>query len=146
MQKFLPLLVLFLLAGIFRAAGAWEVTSPDHAQTFTFGSERHREWIVRGHHLGVMIHFTNDPYVTQTEPRWYDDFSFDFPAIRRKGNTFYYRPPGRRASVPVAVVRSGLFGDDVRLLPSSFLVVSKVHGFLTLTLIVGGRDRRNAEE
>ena len=144
MKRFLPAFLLMFLAGTF-SAGAWEVTSPDHAQTFTFGSERHREWIVRGHHLGVMIHFTNDPYVTQTEPRWYDDFSFDFPAIRRKGNTFYYRPAGHRP-VAVATVRSGLFGDDVRLLPSSFLVVNKVRGFLTLTLIVGGRDRRSAGE
>jgi hypothetical protein len=142
-MKRAAILALFFLAGIFPAA-AWEVTSPDHAQTFTFGSERNREWIARGRHLAVVMHFTNDPYVDRVEPRQYDDFSFDFPNIVLQNGTFYYQPPGHRRPVPVATAHPGLFGESVHLLPSSLLVVRKPHGYLTLTLIVGGSSRATA--
>jgi hypothetical protein len=119
-------------------AHIWEIASPDHEQTFTFGSERGRQWVDAQGRLAVIIHFTNDPYVNEDNPRRYDDFTFDFPDVTLgpDGKTFFYRPSGQRAAIRVAVKRPGLFGDEVRLLPSSFLVVDKPHGLLSLTLLV----------
>jgi hypothetical protein len=129
----------FLLVPLAHAGDrhVWQVSSPHHEQTFTFGSERNRAWVQRGAHLGIVIHFTNDPYVDRIEPRLYDDFSFDFPNVRlgKDGHIFYYHPSDGKA-VAVAEKYPGLFGQQVRLLPSSFLVIDKPHGWLTLTLVV----------
>ena len=118
-------------------AGVWTVPSPDKGQTFSYGSERHRAWVAQGRHLEVLIEFTNDPYVDQVNFRQYDDFSFSFPDITlgpdRK--TFFYHPKSDKA-VAVAVRQAGLFGADVRLLPSSRLLIEKRHGLLHLSLLV----------
>jgi hypothetical protein len=142
MKGLLPLLgpLVLLSVGPLRADSfhQWAVTSPNHAQTFTFGSERHRAWLTMRGHLAVAMNFTNDPYVDQDNPRRYDDFIFNFPnvVLGNDGRTFYYHPPDRAQPVAVATREHGFFGDDVRLLPSSFLEVQKPHGFLTLTLLV----------
>jgi hypothetical protein len=123
-------------------AHVWEIKSPNHAQTFTFGSERRRAWINVHGHLAVVLDFTNDPYVDRTNPREYDDFTFDFPGVvlGLDGRTFYYHPRGKNRPVPVAERYRGLFGlEEVRLLPSSFLVVEKPHGMLSLTLLIDPR-------
>ncbi len=130
--------LLFLVTPVSAAkAHVWEVGSPDHQQTFTFGTEQHRAWMQKGDHLSIVMKFTNDPYVDQTNPRLYDDFIFNFPNVTlgKDGRTFYYQAPGGRA-VAVAFRRPGLFGDEVTLLPSSFLAVQKPHGLLSLTLVV----------
>ena len=121
-----------------RPTRLWEVPSPNHAQTFAYGSERHRAWIDARGHLAVVMNFTNDPYVDQISPRQYDDFTFDFPGVvlGKDGRTFYYHPPGTGRSVAVAVIKPGLFGPGVELLPSSFLAVQKSHGLLSLNLLV----------
>jgi hypothetical protein len=121
-------------------AHLWEISSPEHEQTFAYGSERSRAWEQRGNHLVLFIHFTNDPYVNIDEPRLYDDFSFDFPNVTLGPDhrTFYYHP-GKGTAVPVAARQPGLFGEEIRLLPSSFLVTNKPHGWLTLTLVANDR-------
>jgi hypothetical protein len=83
----------------------WSVPSPDHEQTFAYGSEQHRVWAARGNdkHLAVLLDFTNDPYVDQTNPRQYDNFTFSFPDVTlgKNGHTFYYHTSDGR-SIPVA--------------------------------------------
>jgi hypothetical protein len=142
MKSLLLALAVLGLAAL-QPAGAriWEVASPDHEQTYAFGSERHRAWIDMHGHLAVLMDFTNDPYVDQMNPRRYDDFTFDFPKVMLgpDGRTFYYHPAGKGSAIPVAVKRPGLFGPEVSLLPSAYLVVDKPHGYLSLTLLVDGR-------
>jgi hypothetical protein len=116
------------------------IPSPTHEQTFAFGSERHQQWLVAGsdRHLALATEFTNDPYVDRTNPRQYDDFTFDFPSVRlgADGRTFYCHAPGGRL-VPVAVRYRGFLGlEEVRLLGTSELLMKKPHGYLTLVLLV----------
>lgn len=118
----------------------WSVTSPDHEQTFAYGSEQSRVWATRGadKHLALRLNFTNDPYVDRNNPREYDNFTFNFPEIRLgvDGHTYYYRTSDGR-SLPVAVSRSDFFGiDEIKLLNSSYLVVKKPHGYLSLTIVI----------
>jgi hypothetical protein len=121
-------------------AEAWAITSPNHEQTFAYGTESRREWSARGNHLVLFIDYTNDPFVDRDNPRQYDSFSFDFPQIRleRDGRTFSYRAPDGRL-VPVARRQPGFLGiEEIRLLPESDLLIIAPHGYLTLTLQVSG--------
>jgi len=118
----------------------WRVPSPDHEQTFAYGSEQSRVWAERGRdrHLAVLLHFTNDPYVDGTNPRRYDNFIFSFPGVTlgKDGHTFYYHAPEGR-SIPVAVKRPGFLGiNEIRLLPNASLLIDKPHGYLSLSLAV----------
>jgi len=121
-------------------ARTWDVVSPDHPQTFAYGSERWRHWTISGQHLGLALEFTNDPYVTSAEPRQYDDFLVDFPEIKlgKDGKTFFYRT-GDGKEFAVAEKRRGFLFDTVALLPSSALLVEKEHGLLTLDLVVNSQ-------
>lgn len=118
----------------------WFIVSPDHAQTFAFGTETKRAWaqLAPNQHLGLYLNFTNDPYVDRDNPRRYDNFLFNFPAVRLGGDgrTFFYHTPEGRL-VPVARKRPDLFGfDEIKLLPNAELLVHSPHGYLTLTLVV----------
>jgi hypothetical protein len=135
----------WLFVGTSARAGSphvWQVSSPNHEQTFAYGTERNRVWTERGRdrHLAVMLSFTNDPYVDSLNPRRYDKFTFSFPKVTldKDGHTFSYRAPDGR-SVPVADKRTGFLGtDEVRLLPNAFLIVNGPHGYLSLALAIEG--------
>ena len=116
----------------------WRVYSPEHDQTFAYGSEQNRVWLQWGpdRHLVLMLKYTNDPYVDRNNPRLYDTFFFPFPAITlgKDGHTFYYRTPSGRL-IPVAAKRPDFFGvNEVKLLPDAVVVVEKPHGYLTVRL------------
>ena len=118
----------------------WCVPSPDHEQTFVFGSERNRQWTERGRdkHLAVVLNFTNDPYVNSDYPRRYDNFVFSFPSVTlgKDGHTFYYHVPDGRL-IPVASKRPGFLGiDEIKLLPTVSLSIEQPHGYLSLALLI----------
>jgi len=132
------------------APHSWVVKSPTHEQTFSYGSERHRQWITQGpeRHLALSVEFTNDPYVDRIEPRQYDDFIFDFPEITlgKDGRTFYYHAPGGR-SIPVASRHPGFLGiEEIKLLDTSLLVIQKPHGYLSLEIFVSSRPIFRSDE
>jgi hypothetical protein len=134
-----------MTAPLTAGAHIYLIPSPTHEQTFAFGSERHQQWLTIGHdrHLALHTEFTNDPYVDRTNPRQYDDFTFDFPDVRlgTDGRTFYYHAPNGR-TVPVAIrYRSFLGLMDVRLLDTSSLLMKEPHGYLTLELLVDTDQR-----
>ena len=141
-MRYAALLLLFF-AGYFPAWAApnfWIVSSPDHGQTFAYGSERHRQWLLLGanHHLALSLQFTNDPYVTNTQPREYDNFIFDFPRVilGSDGRTFYYHS-AKGESVPVATRHRGLFGvEEIDLLSNSALIINRPHGYLSLDIVI----------
>ena len=135
-----------LAASLTASAHLYVIPSPTHEQTFTYGSERHQQWMTSGRdkHLALSTEFTNDPYVDRSNPRQYDDFTFDFPDIRlgADGHTFYYHAPNGQV-VPVAKRSEGFLGlEEVRLLDTTVLVMKKPHGYLTLALVVD-RDRES---
>ncbi len=116
----------------------WRIVSPDHEQTFAYGTEQSRVWAERGRdrHLAVLLNYTNDPYVDRQNPRQYDNFTFSFPKVTlgKDGHTFYYRTPDGR-SIPVAKKGPDFLGiNEINLLPNATLSVAKPHGYLTLTL------------
>ena len=122
------------------ASHFWQVVSPDHEQTWAYGSEQNRVWAERGRdrHLVVLMEFTNDPFVDRQNPREYDNFSFAFPGVTlgKDGRTFYYRTPEGR-SIPIAAKRADFFGiNEIHLLPNASLNVNKPHGFLSLSLAI----------
>jgi hypothetical protein len=118
----------------------WRVPSPDHEQTFAYGTEQSRVWAERGHdrHLVVLLNFTNDPFVDRQNPRQYDNFTFSFPGVTlgKDGHTFYYRASDGR-SIPVASRRLDFLGiDEIHLLPNASLIVDQPHGYLSLSLVI----------
>ena len=116
----------------------WKLVSPDHEQTYAFGSETNRVWRNWKGHLALLLTFTNDPFVDRQNPRQWDDFRFDFPNVRigPDGHTFYFHTQDGR-SIPVAMTHAGFLGiDEVRLLPSASVVVSRPHGYITVYLNV----------
>jgi hypothetical protein len=133
---------LFLSMGLSRAAAGhvWHVASPDHEQTFSYGSEQSRVWAARGNpkHLALLLNYTNDPYVDRTFAREYDSFTFAFPNIllAPDGRTFFYRTPDGR-SIPVAARKPGFLGmEEIELLPNASLIVKKPHGYISLILVI----------
>jgi len=120
----------------------WHVTSPDHGETYAYGSEASRVWKTLGpdNHLALYATYNNEPFAEGSNRR-YDYFTFNFPQVRlgRDGRMFYFRAPdGRR--LPAAEKRSGfLGGEEIKLLSTSYLTVRKSHGYLTLTLVIGDR-------
>ena len=117
---------------------SWLVPSPDHEQTFAYGTETNRVWAQRGRnrHLVVLLNYTNDPFVDRINPRQYDNFTFSFPDVTlgRDGHTFYYYASDGR-SVPVASKRPDFLGiNEIKLLPNAVLVVNQPHGYLSLQL------------
>jgi hypothetical protein len=118
----------------------WSVASPDHEQTFAYGTEQRRAWAAQGRdsHLVLLLDFTNDPYVDDDNPRRYDNFTFAFPnvALGKDGHTFFYHAPDGRP-IPVASKRPGFLGiDEIKLLPNTCLRVTKPHGYLTVSLLI----------
>src|ERR1700677_2241580 len=139
MKRFLfPLLAFGLVAAFALAMPVradshfYRVESPDHGQTFAYGSERHRAWIEQGqdHHLALSMELTNDPYVDSINPRQYDSFIFSFPSVRlgKDGRTYYFRDETGHM-VAVAERYSDFLGiTEIRLLPNADLNVVKTHG------------------
>ena len=118
----------------------WEVVSPNHGQTYAYGSLLRKAWMAqdKDQHLALLLTYTNDPFVDNVAPRRYDYFTFNFPKIKlgADGKTFYYRASNGRL-LPVAEQKSGFLGfTEIKLLPTSQLIIEKPHGYLTVTLIV----------
>jgi hypothetical protein len=138
LQVVLAVVGLWIILGATTRADVFRVTSPDHEQTFAFGTEQRRAWGERGpdRHLLLYLNYTNDPFVDRINPREYDNFTFSFPTITRAkdGHTFTYRAPNGRI-IPVADKHPSFLGiDQIRLLPNANLIVRKPHGFLTVVL------------
>ncbi len=118
----------------------WRITSPDHEQTFVYGTETNRVWAQwgRDRHLALLLDFTNDPYVDYQNPRQYDNFRFDFRSVRLgpDGRVFYYHTSDGPA-IPVAVRHPDFLGiDEIRLLPNAAVDVERPHGYITVILNV----------
>ncbi len=116
----------------------WRVSSPDRHQTFAYGTESDRKFADWRGHLALLLTYTNDPFVDRMNWRQWDNFRFDFPQIKRDKDfrTFYFVAADGR-HIPVAEKRPDFLGiNEVKLLPTSQLVVNKVRGLVTVSLLV----------
>lgn len=130
-------------SGPLAEAHAYVVKSPEHHQTFAYGSERHHEWIARGpdRHLALSLEFTNDPYVDRTEPRQYDDCILDFPTVLlgSDGRTFYYHDANGRSIAIADRYRDFLGINEIRLSNQAELILKSPRGYLTAYLVLEAR-------
>ncbi len=127
-----------LTPGVASSAHSWTVVSPDHGQTFAYGTETGRTWKSWRGHLALLLSFSNDPAVDYDNPRQFDNFRFDFLNIRLgDGAGIFYLRTGDGRRIPVASLRHDFLGfDEVRLLPNAGVVVRRPHGYVTVTLNV----------
>jgi hypothetical protein len=130
--------IALMAPGTADTAHFWQVFSPDHEQTYAYGTETNRFWKLWRGHLALFLEFSNDPAVDRNNPRQYDNFRFDFPTIRigANGDTLYlHTEDGRR--IPVASLWHDFFGfEEVRLLPNANVIVDRPHGYITVHLDV----------
>jgi hypothetical protein len=133
------LAVIFVMGPVRAFGGQWLLVSPDHDQSFAYGSEMSRQWVESPPGtLALTMVFTNDPHVDQVKPRQYLDFIFHFPQLHldRKSQIFFYTAPDRR-SIPVARINGGFLGfKAIDLLPLCRVEVKAHRGFLTVILLV----------
>jgi len=118
----------------------WYVASPNHGQTYAYGSEVSHQWtsLGRDHHLGLYATYSNQPFAQGGNTRT-DNFTFSFPQIKLGpgGNTFFYHA-SNGLNLPVARRQSGFLGiTEIKLLPTAYLQTKKQHGYLTMTMVVG---------
>lgn len=121
------------------AAKLWAEISPDHGQTYAYGSVTAKSWhrVGSNQHLALYATFDNGPWAQGGGLR-YDYFTFNFPHITlgSDGETFYYTTSSGR-KVPVAKIVNGfLWTKDIKLLPNAYLIIRKKHGYLTVTLLI----------
>jgi hypothetical protein len=139
---FVIAMALTLAGGSLARAGQqiWYVTSPDHGQTYAYGSETNHSWTIGGsnNHLALNATYSNGPWA-QGSNVLYDNFIFNFPQVKlgSGGHTFFYHA-SNGLNLPVARRQSGFLGiTQIKLLPTAYLVTKKKHGFLTQTLVIG---------
>jgi hypothetical protein len=132
--------VTFVLATIIATsasaiAGVISVTSPDHAQTFAYGSMIWHQLYVERNELVVRITFSNLPYYDDDQLRRDESFDFSFPTVRLdSGRRTFVARTGHDELIPVARFREGLACRWVDLAPGAKMYLVKDHGRVTATL------------
>lgn len=118
-------------------AGAISIGSPDHAQTFAYGSIiGHQLYVERGTNaLVARITFSNFPYYDDDQPRREESFDFRFPGVQLNPahRTFCARS-GHGDLIPVARFREGLACGWIDLAPGAKMYLVKESGRVTATL------------
>ena len=128
--------LVILLTSASAFAGAIEVTSPDHPQTFAYGEMIwHQLYLDRAGELAARITFSNLPYVSDDEPRRDEPFDFRFPGVRFDSarRTFFARS-GHGELIPVARFREGPVCGPVDLARGAKIYLLKESGRVTATL------------
>ena len=118
-------------------ADAISVASPDHAQTYAYGSVTWRQLYLtrtRGE-LAARITFSNVPFADSNEPRRDESFDFRFPGIQVDVAQHVFVAKGRRGeSIPVAWFRGDLSIGWIKLAPNAKIYLLKENGRVTATL------------
>ena len=118
-------------------ADAISITSPNHAQTFAYGSmishQLYRDG--RAAELVAQMTFSNLPYYDDDQPRRDESFDFHFPTVHFDSarQTFFARSEHGEL-IPVARYREGLVCGWIDLAPGAKMYLVKEHGRVTATL------------
>jgi hypothetical protein len=135
-MRFAILLAAILTMNASAMADAIRITSPDHAQTFTYGEMIwHQLYLDAAGELAARIVFSNLPYVGDDEPRIDEPFDFRFPGVRFDSarRTFVARG-SRGGPIPVARFREGLASGWIDLARGTKIYLVKENVRVTATL------------
>ena len=131
------LLALLFAANPSALAGAIGITSPDHAQTFSYGEMIwHQLYVERtSGELVARITFSNRPYVGDDTPRTDEPFDFHFPGIQfDSARGIFFAKTRHGGLIPVARIRQFPLYDWIDLSPGAKIYLLKDHGRVIATL------------
>jgi len=113
------------------------VTSPNHSQTFAYGSMISHQ-LCRGGTAGELvarITFSNLPYYDDDQPRRDESFDFYFPNVQLNSARQTFSARSRRGKlIPVARYREGMACGWIDLVPGAKIYLLKESGRVTATL------------
>jgi hypothetical protein len=135
-MRFAILLAAILTTDTSVMADAISITSPDHAQTFSYGEMIwHQLYLNAAGELAARITFSNLPYVGDDEPRSDEPFDFRFPCVRFDSARRTFFAKGSRAElIPVARFREGLASGWIDLARGTKIYLVKENGRVTAML------------
>lgn len=141
------------LATLFAASAsaigsATSIVSPDHHQTFAYGSMvSHQLYFEQsGSNLAARITFSNSPYDDDNEPRSDESFDFRFPGIKFDATRRMFFVSGRGGqTIPVARFRRDPFCSWVDLAPGSKIYLLKQSGRVTAILTATDHPREGSQ-
>ena len=144
--------LVFLLAAILTAtpsaiADAIKITSPDHAQTFSYGEMiSHQLYLDRtAGELVVQITFSNQPYADCNDPPTNESFDFRFPSVQfDSARRVFFARSGHGELIPVARFGEGLVCGWADLAPGAKIYLLKDSGRVTATLTATNYPRAGA--
>jgi hypothetical protein len=122
------------------SAGTVVVCCPESAQTYADNTvlQRRLSWHADPQRLVASISFSNADYVSDTESRHAETFTFSLPGVKYDPKTeIFFISSAHNPRIPVAVVHRQLLGKSIQLLPSASLEVMKNSGFVTVRLVAG---------
>jgi hypothetical protein len=118
-------------------AGAISITSPDHAQTFTYGEMIWHQLYLQGSGRGLLVRiiFSNLPYADSDEPRRDEPFDFRFPGVRFDPARRTFFAGGRHGElIQVAQFHSNPSFGWIDLAPGAKIYLLKQNGRVTAIL------------
>jgi hypothetical protein len=130
-------LATLLATGASALAGAIQITSPNHPETFAYGETTWRQLYLERASGGLTarITFSNLPYADFNDPRRDEAFDFRFPGVRfDPARRTFFASGRRRELIPVARFRSGLAYDWIDLTPGAKMYLLKESGRVTAVL------------
>jgi hypothetical protein len=113
------------------------ITSPNHAQTFAYGSMiSHQLYLDRAAgDLVARITFSNSPYYDDDQPRRDESFDFHFPGVQfNSAQHMFLARSGHGKLIAVARYREGLACGWVDLAPGAKVYLVKESGRVTATI------------
>jgi hypothetical protein len=130
-------LATLLATSALAVAGAIQITSPNHPQTFAYGETTWRQLYLEPASGGLTarITFSNLPYADFNDPPRDEAFDFRFPGVRFDPARRTFFASGRRGElIPVARFRSGLAWGWIDLAPGAKMYLLKESGRVTAVL------------
>jgi hypothetical protein len=134
-----------LVASASAMADAVSITSPNHAQTYSYGAVTwHQLYLQKSRgELAVRITFSNWPYAGDDEPRRDEAFDFRFPGVHVDFAQHAFVAIGRRGElIPVARFRGDPACGWMDLAPNAKMYLVKDHGCVSATLTATSFPRR----
>jgi hypothetical protein len=125
-------------------ANTVSIVSPDHAETFAYGSMISHDLHANGKagELTARITFSNFPYYGGDQPRQDEMFDFHFAGIQldRARGTLFVRSK-HSGVIPVARFHKGLVFRWIDLAPGAKIYLLKEHGRVTAVLTATSHPR-----
>ena len=134
-----------LVTSVAAMADAVSITSPNHAQTYSYGAVTwHQLYLQKSRsELAARITFSNWPYAGDDEPRRDEAFDFRFPGVHVDFAQHAFVAIGRRGElIPVARFQGNPACGWMDLAPNAKMYLVKDHGRVSATLTATSFPRR----